>query len=253
MHLGENSLPVGEVVQAKAPVAAEEFLVGASCHSPEAAARAEREGADYIFFGPVFATPSKAAFGAPQGAARLAEVCRAVRIPVLAIGGITAKNAAACLEAGRSGIAAIRSVSGRVGLAQPCGCNHSSQGPATRRQRRASARGLPGRHVVADDLEHRRDGDRQNQTGRSPQPSPKQERNCDGDRVEMNAPPHDRGHQHVDGQQDAGRSGRRPRPEKARSSSIASGQSQTAAARKGPCRDRGSDSASRRPARSGTR
>lgn len=108
VHLGETSLPVGEVVQAKRRSGPENFLVGASCHSPEAAAHAEREGADYIFFGPVFATPSKASFGAPQGLARLAEVCRCVSIPVLAIGGITAENAAACLEAGAAGIAAIR-------------------------------------------------------------------------------------------------------------------------------------------------
>jgi thiamine-phosphate pyrophosphorylase len=65
-------------------------------------------GADYLFFGPVFDTPWKAAFGAPQGLERLAEVCRAVSIPVLAIGGITLANASACLAAGASGIAAIR-------------------------------------------------------------------------------------------------------------------------------------------------
>jgi len=108
VHLGENSLPVGEVVQAKRLSGPENFLVGASCHSPEAAARAVREGADYIFFGPVFGTPSKAAFGAPQGLARLAEVCGSVFVPVLAIGGITAENASSCLDAGAAGIAAIR-------------------------------------------------------------------------------------------------------------------------------------------------
>ena len=108
VHLGENSLPIADVVRATRHSGPEDFLVGASCHSPEAAARAAREGADYILFGPVFATPSKAAFGAPQGLARLAEVCRGVSIPVLAIGGITAENAGACKEAGAAGIAAIR-------------------------------------------------------------------------------------------------------------------------------------------------
>jgi thiamine-phosphate pyrophosphorylase len=48
-------------------------------------------------------------FGAPQGVERLGEVCRGVRIPVLAIGGITLENAAECLRAGAAGIAAIRS------------------------------------------------------------------------------------------------------------------------------------------------
>jgi len=108
VHLGENSLPIGDVVQEKRCSGPENFLVGASCHSPDAAVHAAREGANYVFFGPVFATPSKTAFGEPQGLARLAEVCWGVSIPVLAIGGITAENATACLEAGAAGIAAIR-------------------------------------------------------------------------------------------------------------------------------------------------
>jgi thiamine-phosphate pyrophosphorylase len=85
-----------------------DFLVGVSCHSQEAAKSAEDGGADYIFFGPVFTTPSKAAYGAPQGLARLAEVCRSVSLPVLAIGGIALENATSCLAAGAAGIAAIR-------------------------------------------------------------------------------------------------------------------------------------------------
>jgi thiamine-phosphate pyrophosphorylase len=84
------------------------FIVGVSCHSLEAAKSAASSGADYIFFGPVFATPSKAAFGSPQGLERLTEVCRSVNIPVLAIGGITRANISACFSAGASGIAAIR-------------------------------------------------------------------------------------------------------------------------------------------------
>jgi thiamine-phosphate pyrophosphorylase len=69
---------------------------------------AARDGADYIFFGPVFATPSKTAFGAPQGLQQLGEVCSAVAVPVLAIGGISVDNASDCLAAGAAGIAAIR-------------------------------------------------------------------------------------------------------------------------------------------------
>jgi thiamine-phosphate pyrophosphorylase len=85
-----------------------DFLIGVSCHSLEAAREAERGGADYIFFGPVFATPSKAAFGAPQGIERLREVCASVKIPVLAIGGVSVENARSCIEAGAAGFAAIR-------------------------------------------------------------------------------------------------------------------------------------------------
>jgi thiamine-phosphate pyrophosphorylase len=109
VHLGEKSLPLAEAQRlVGSHDSRRDFLVGVSCHSLEAARAAANGGADYLFFGPVFATPSKAAFGAPQGLERLAEVCRAVAIPVLAIGGITLANAAECLEAGASGLAAIR-------------------------------------------------------------------------------------------------------------------------------------------------
>lgn len=106
VHLGEKSLPPEEARRlVKSLNREKDFLIGVSCHSLEAA---EGGGADYLFFGPVFATPSKAAYGAPQGLKRLSEVCEAVAIPVLAIGGITLENAADCLSAGASGIAAIR-------------------------------------------------------------------------------------------------------------------------------------------------
>jgi len=109
VHLGEYSLPPQEakrLIQERQRE--EDFLIGVSCHSLPSAKIAAENGADYIFFGPVFATPSKAAYGAPQGLERLAEVCRTVSIPVLAIGGITLDNFAACASAGASGIAAIR-------------------------------------------------------------------------------------------------------------------------------------------------
>jgi thiamine-phosphate pyrophosphorylase len=113
VHLAENSVPVEtarRLVESVRPGAgfAVDFLIGASTHSLERARECARSGADYVLFGPIFATPSKAAFGAPQGLERLAEVCDEVKIPVLAVGGITVENAGACLEAGAAGIAAIR-------------------------------------------------------------------------------------------------------------------------------------------------
>jgi thiamine-phosphate pyrophosphorylase len=109
VHLGRESAPAREVKKwCRAGHAPPGFLVGVSCHSLNEALAAEADGADYIFFGPVFATPSKEAFGPPQDIARLAEVCRSVRIPALAIGGISPENAAECLRAGAAGIAAIR-------------------------------------------------------------------------------------------------------------------------------------------------
>jgi thiamine-phosphate diphosphorylase len=109
VHLGGQSVPAAQVVAfRKVGRAPARFLIGRSCHSLQEALQVERDGGDYVFFGPVFSTPSKARFGLPQGADVLAAVCRAVRIPVVAIGGITLENARACLSAGAAGVAAIR-------------------------------------------------------------------------------------------------------------------------------------------------
>jgi thiamine-phosphate pyrophosphorylase len=109
VHLGERSISVEQVKRLLAKEHPSwEFLVGVSTHSLDAAQSAQASGADYLVFGPVFATPSKASFGPPQGLNRLAEVCRSVSIPVIAIGGITAENARDCQRAGAAGIAAIR-------------------------------------------------------------------------------------------------------------------------------------------------
>lgn len=87
---------------------AQDFLIGVSCHSLGSVLAAARGGADYIYFSPIFSTPSKELYGPPQGLDRLGQMCRAVDIPVLAIGGVTVENAAQCYAAGAAGIAAIR-------------------------------------------------------------------------------------------------------------------------------------------------
>jgi thiamine-phosphate pyrophosphorylase len=110
VHLGGESAPVAAVKKWCASRFGNKrpFIVGRSCHSLAEARQAEADGADYIFFGPVFATPAKLQFGSPQGIDRLAEVCGGARVPVIAIGGITPENAGECLRAGAAGIAAIR-------------------------------------------------------------------------------------------------------------------------------------------------
>lgn len=78
-------------------------LVAVSCHTPEDVDRAESEGADFAVFAPVFEKTGSA----PAGLAALRAACN-VKIPVLALGGVTLENAASCLEAGAAGIAGIR-------------------------------------------------------------------------------------------------------------------------------------------------
>ena len=104
VHLGGQSLPPGVVRQH----VDKDFLVGVSCHSFEDAVRAETGGADYILLGPIFDTPSKRPYGPPLGLNRLSEVAKRIRIPVLALGGITVEKVRPCLDAGATGIAAIR-------------------------------------------------------------------------------------------------------------------------------------------------
>jgi thiamine-phosphate pyrophosphorylase len=84
--------------------------VGVSASTPEEAQTAERTGASYIGCGPVWASPSKPDAGVPIGLDRLRQVCAAVSIPVVAIGGVDADNAPLCIAAGAAGVALIRAL-----------------------------------------------------------------------------------------------------------------------------------------------
>jgi thiamine-phosphate pyrophosphorylase len=103
VHLGGGSLPA-DVARRLLPPGA---LIGVSTHAPAEAAGAT---ADFVFFGPVYATPSKAAFGPPQGVAALRQAAAAARVPVLAIGGVTAASVPATRAAGATGVAVIRAI-----------------------------------------------------------------------------------------------------------------------------------------------
>lgn len=101
VHLGEASMPPG-VVRRLLPAGA---LIGLSTHVPGEPAASD---ADFVFFGPVRATPAKA--GPPQGFTRLAEAVRAAPVPVLAIGGLTVDAVPEVRAAGATGVAVIRAI-----------------------------------------------------------------------------------------------------------------------------------------------
>jgi len=106
VHLAESSLPLPQVRK----IAGEQLLVGVSCHNRETALAAQKNGADFITFSPIYFTPSKARYGEPVGTERLAEVCRLLRIPVFALGGITPEKVPAVLGCGAHGIALISAI-----------------------------------------------------------------------------------------------------------------------------------------------
>lgn len=103
VNLPEDDLPVA----AARHLLGDRALVGRSVHDLSGALAAAAAGASYLLFGPVFSTPTHPD---SQGAGlrRLAGIAAAVAIPVLAVGGVNAETAAACLAAGAAGHAAIR-------------------------------------------------------------------------------------------------------------------------------------------------
>ena len=106
VHLGTDDLPP----QAIRKFAPKGFIIGTSVGNDEEV-RGSR-GADYVGIGPVFATGSKGNAGPAIGVAEFARLAVATGLPAVAIGGITAANAAAAIKAGAAGVAAIASVMG---------------------------------------------------------------------------------------------------------------------------------------------
>jgi thiamine-phosphate pyrophosphorylase len=101
------NLPERDISVADARTLLGRRLVGRSVHSIASAQQAEREGADFVIFGPVWRSASHPDDAEPAGLAALERVVRAVGIPVLAIGGVTAERIAECLAAGAAGYGAI--------------------------------------------------------------------------------------------------------------------------------------------------
>lgn len=106
VHLGQDDLPVSTARQLAPPG----FIIGVSVGTIEEAVEAERGGADYLALSPTFSTGSKDDAGPGHGLDRLRQVCRTVRIPVIAIGGINRTNVRDVIAAGAEGVAVISAV-----------------------------------------------------------------------------------------------------------------------------------------------
>jgi thiamine-phosphate pyrophosphorylase len=104
VHLGRDDQGARRAIAAG-------LLLGLSASSVEEAQAGQAAGAAYIGAGPVWATPTKPDADPPIGLDGLAAICRAVSIPVVAIGGIDASNARDCLDAGAAGVAVVRAAS----------------------------------------------------------------------------------------------------------------------------------------------
>jgi thiamine-phosphate pyrophosphorylase len=108
VHVGPDDLPVTDARRLLGP----DRIVGASAGTIDEAVRAEADGADYIGVGSVFPTASKADAGEAIGPEGVERIRAAVSVPIVAIGGITADNAAAAIRAGAQGVAVIAAVFG---------------------------------------------------------------------------------------------------------------------------------------------
>lgn len=106
IHLGQRDMPIAVARRLVPP----EWVIGISAESPEDAVRAEQEGADYVGVSPVFGTPTKPDHAPPLGLAGLQAIRAAVKIPLVAIGGICADNAQAVIWAGATGVAVVSAI-----------------------------------------------------------------------------------------------------------------------------------------------
>lgn len=103
VHLGGHSLPTAVVRKLLGP----QKLIAVSTHSATEIIQAAAAGADFVTFGPVFHTPSKAAYGNPVGLPALRQACESSPVPIYALGGINHQNATETMACGASGIALI--------------------------------------------------------------------------------------------------------------------------------------------------
>ena len=106
VHLGQSDFPI----RLARKLLGDEAVIGGSAGNLEEARKCLAEGADYVGFGPVYATTSKNDAGSASGLGLLGQIVREVPLPIIAIGGITADNIPLVMEAGAYGVAVISAV-----------------------------------------------------------------------------------------------------------------------------------------------
>ena len=106
VHVGQQDLSVADARRLGPPG----WIVGVSAESVADAARAERDGADYVGASPVFATPTKADHAPPLGLAGLRALRAATKLPLVAIGGLHVGNARETIRAGADGLAVVSAI-----------------------------------------------------------------------------------------------------------------------------------------------
>lgn len=106
VHLGQDDMPIGEARK----IVGQKRIIGISTHSLKEAVKADEEGADYIGFGPIYPTRTKAAAGEPQGTEELRKIAHKVKIPVVAIGGIRISRLSDVMASGACAVAAASAI-----------------------------------------------------------------------------------------------------------------------------------------------
>jgi len=106
VHLGQTDMPLDIAKK----IVGDSMIIGISAESIEDAVEAEKGGADYLGVSPIYATPTKTDTAAPLGLEGLRAIRKAVRLPLVGIGGLNRENAAAVIENGGNGVAVVSAI-----------------------------------------------------------------------------------------------------------------------------------------------
>ena len=106
VHLGQTDMPLAIVRE----ILGDSMIIGISAESLQNAIEAEKGGADYLGVGPIYATPTKTDTAPPLGLEGLREISKAVRLPLIGIGGLSRENSAEVIRSGADGVAVVSAI-----------------------------------------------------------------------------------------------------------------------------------------------